>query len=217
MSPEGGATVVTEPREAVAADGLEVRYHGGPQPAVAGVAFTLAPGEGLLVAGAEASGKTSLLRGLLGLAPAGGDVRVLGAAPGDPAALRRVGYGPEGRDFAGSLTAGELLGALARLRGAARPADAVADALGRAGLAGAARRRGAAMGPEEARRLSLAAAILGDPELMVLDDPWEFPETIAEIGRARARGAAVIATTREPAAFADALGRTLALADGKPA
>ena len=217
MSPEGGATVVTEPREAVAADGLEVRYHGGPQPAVAGVAFALAPGEGLLVTGAESSGKTSLLRGLLGLAPAGGEVRVLGAAPGDPAALRRVGYGPEGRDFAGSLTAGELLGALARLRGAARPADAVADALGRAGLAGAAPRRGSALSLEETRRLSLAAAILGDPALVVLDDPWEFSETAEEIARARARGAAVIVTAREPAALVDALGRTLVLVDGKPA
>lgn len=217
MSSEGGAIVVTGPREAVAADGLEVRYHGGPQPAVAGVAFALAPGEGLLVTGAEASGKTSLLRGLLGLAPAGGDVRVLGAAPGDPAALRRVGYGPEGRDFAGSLTAGELLGVLARLRGAARPSDAAADALGRVGLAGAARRRGSALTLEETRRLSLAAAILGDPELLVLDDPWEFAETGAEIARARARGAAVNATAREPAALADALGRTLVLVEGKPA
>jgi len=217
VSSEGGATIATEPREAVAADGLEVRYHGGPQPAVAGVAFALAPGEGLLVTGAEASGKTSLLRGLLGLAPAGGEVRVLGAAPGDPAALRRVGYGPEGRDFAGSLTAGELLGVLARMRGAARPADAVADALGRAGLAGAARRRGSALSLEETRRLSLAAAILGDPELLVLDDPWEFAETAEEIARARARGAAAIATAREPAALVDALGRTLVLVDGKPA
>ena len=215
MSPEGGATVVTEAREAVAADGLEVRYQGGPQPAVTGVTIALAPGDGLLVAGAESSGKTSLLRGLLGLAPAGGDVRVLGAPPGDAAALRRVGYGPEGRDFAGSLTAGELLGIIARLRGAGR--EAVDDALVRAGLVGAARRRGTAMDLEEARRLSLAAGILADPELLVLDDPWEFPETAAEIARARGRGAAVIATAREPATLADALGNTLLLVDGRPA
>ena len=215
MSAEGAASVATAARETVAADGLEVRYHGGPQPAVTGVAIALAPGDGLLVAGAESSGKTSLLRGLLGLAPAGGDVRVLGAPPGDAAALRRVGYGPEGREFAGSLTAGELLGVIARLRGAGR--EAVEHALGRAGLAGAARRRGTALGLEEARRLSLAAAVLGDPDLLVLDDPWEFPETAAEIARARARGAAVIATTREPASLAETLGRTLTLVDGKPA
>jgi len=216
VTPQGGATVVTEARQAVAAEGLEVRYHGGPQPAVTGVSIALAPGDGLLVTGDESSGKTSLLRGLLGLTPAGGDVRVLGAPAGDPAALRRVGYGPQGREFAGALTAGELLGVIARLRGAARPREAVADALGRAGLGGA-RLRGTGLGPEEARRLSLAAAILGDPELLVLDDPWEFPDTVAEIARARARGAAVIVTTREPAAFSEALGRTLTLVDGKPA
>jgi ABC-2 type transport system ATP-binding protein len=217
VTPEGGATVVTEAREAVAAEGLEVRYHGGPQPAVTGVSLALAAGEGLLVTGEESSGKTSLLRALLGLTPAGGEVRVLGAPPGDPAALRRVGYGPQGREFPGALTAGELLGVIARLRGSARPREAVADALGRAGLGDAGRLRGAAIGPEEARRLSLAAAVLDDPDLLVLDDPWEFPETAAEIARARARGAAVIVTTREPAAFAEALGRTLTLVDGKPA
>jgi hypothetical protein len=55
---------------------------------------------------------------------------------------------------------------------------------------------------------------MGDPDLLVLDDPWEFPETIAEIARARGRGAAVIATTREPARLAEALGRTMTLVDG---
>jgi ABC-type multidrug transport system ATPase subunit len=215
VSSEVGAPPATERRELVAAEDLEVRYQGGPQPAVTGVTVALGPGEGLLVAGAEASGKTSLLRGLLGLTPAGGSVRVLGAAPGDPAALRRVGYGPQGRDFPGLLTAGELLGALARLRGA--PAGAVADALGRAGLPDGRRLRGAALGPEGARRLSLAAAVLGDPDLLVLDDPWEFPETLDAIAAARARGAAVIATTREPASLADALGRTLTLVDGRAA
>ena len=216
MSRDRGAPVVAEPREVVSAEGLEVRYH-GPQPAVAGVDLTLAPGGGLLVAGAEAAGKTSLLRGLLGLTPAGGRVRVLAEPPGRPAALRRVGYGPQGQGFAGGLAAGELVRVVARLRGASDPGATARAALERAGLGGAERLRGSALGLEDARRLSLALAIAGEPALLVLDDPWEFPETVAEIELARERGGAVIVASRDGAALAPFLGRTLLLVDGVPA
>jgi ABC-type multidrug transport system ATPase subunit len=170
-----------------------------------------------VVAGEAGAGKTSLLRALLGLAPSAGRARVLGAPPGAPAALRRVGYGPQGREFAGAGRARELVRLLARVRGLAAPDAAAEDALERAGLDAGARRAAVAAGPEQARRVSLACGVLGDPDLLLLDDPWELPETLAEVARARARGAAVVVTARDPAPFAAALGRTLTLVDGVPA
>ena len=82
----------------VAADGLEVRYHGGPDPAVRDVSLRLGPGEGLLVAGPAGAGKTSLLRGLLGLVPLAG--RGAGCPPGSATGRRaRLRLGPaRGRD-----------------------------------------------------------------------------------------------------------------------
>ena len=74
----------------VEAEDLEVRYHGGPEPAVRGVSLALAAGEGLLVSGSAGSGKTSLLRGLLGMVEHRGRAAVLGAPVGAPSAVGSV-------------------------------------------------------------------------------------------------------------------------------
>ncbi len=66
------------------------------------------------------------------------------------------------------------------------------------------------------RRLSLALAIAGDPDLVVLDDPWVLSDTLREIAQARRRGAAVLVAAIRPAGLAPALGRRITLADGAP-
>jgi ABC-type multidrug transport system ATPase subunit len=197
---------VTDAGAVVAADGLEVRYHGGPDPAVRGVSLRLGPGEGLLVAGPAGAGKTSLLRGLLGLVPRAGEVR----------APDRVGYGPQGSGFTSGLRVDESVRMVARLRGAADPRGAAADALSRAGLGYVTRWRTRRLDAEGWRRLSLALAIADDPPLIVLDDPWVLSDVLREIGRARERGAAVLAASSRPAGLAPALGRRLDMADGAP-
>lgn len=197
---------------AVVAEGVEVRYHGGPQPAVRGAGLSLAPGEGLLVTGPPGAGKTSLLRALMGLVPAGGAIRVLGAPPGAPATRRRIGYGPGGDGYARDLTLREAVAAVAALRGGG-PASA-AGALERAGLTLVAGLRTERLDEEGFRRLSLAVAVACDPDVLVLDDAVPLPETIDEVRAARARGAAVIAAAEGPAGLAHALGGRLALADG---
>ena len=67
------------------------------------------------------------------------------------------------------------------------------------------------------RRLSLALAIAGDPDLVVLDDPWVLSDTLREIAAARA-GAAPPCwwPPIRPAGLAPALGRRITLADGAP-
>jgi ABC-type multidrug transport system ATPase subunit len=198
----------------IAAEDLEVRYHGGPDPAVRGVSLRLGPGEGLLVSGPGGSGKTSLLRGLLGLVPARGRIAVLGGPPEAAASRGRVGYGPQGGGFAHGLVVAELARAVAAIRGAADPAAAADAALERAGLRFVTGWRTARLDAEGFRRLSLALAITGDPDVVVLDDPWALTETLAEIRRARARGAAVVAASRRPAGLGPALGGRLILREG---
>ena len=122
--------------------------------------------------------------------------------------MARVGYGPQGKTFIERHTGREIVNLVATLR-IGRPAAEVADdALDRAGIPSR-QRDVRALDVEEVRRVAFACAIAGDPELIVLDDPWEFPETIAEIERARARGAAVLVATDEPGGFAVLLGGTI--------
>jgi ABC-type multidrug transport system ATPase subunit len=101
------------------------------------------------------------------------------------------------------------------IRTGRRAADVAEDALTRAGLPE--ERRGTrTLEIEEVRRTALACALAADPQLLVLDDPWEFVETEQEIARARGRGAAVIVASHEPGGFPAMLGRTLMLKEGRP-
>jgi ABC-type multidrug transport system ATPase subunit len=206
---------VSGPPAVVAAEDLEVRYHGGPEPAVRGVTLRLGAGEGLLVTGPPGAGKTSLLRALLGLVEHRGAATVHGAPPGAAGARGRTGYGPQGEGFAAGLRVGETVRAALAARGA-DDAAATAAAIERAGLSYVADWRTARLDAEGHRRLALALAIAGDPALVVLDDPWILSDTLREIAAARARGAAVLAAAARPGGLAPALGGRLALADGAP-
>jgi ABC-type multidrug transport system ATPase subunit len=203
----GGRSLDGEPGALLSAEGLEVRYHGGPDPAVRGVALRLGPGEGLLVCGPPGAGKTSLLRGLLGLVPHGGTVRLPGAG--------RVGYGPQGDAFAQGLRVDETARMVAAARRVPEPGAAAGQALERAGLGYVTRWRTSRLDAEGVRRLSLALAIAGDPDLVLLDDPWTLSDTLHEIARARGRGAAVLATATAPAGLAPALGGRVDMVDGE--
>lgn len=199
----------------VAVRDLGVVYQRGGEPAVDGVSFELRRGDGLLIAGDPGAGKTSVLRALMGLVVASGDVTVFGHAPGDPALAGRIGYGPQGRTFTEAHSPRAIVRLVGRIRGI-RDAAAGDDALERAGIPPG-RRDSRALDMEELRRVALACALAGDPDLLVLDDPWEFPETVAEIARARERGAAVLAASHDPGGLPDLLGRTITLVNGSTA
>jgi ABC-2 type transport system ATP-binding protein len=199
---------------AVTARNLEVRYARGGAPAVTGVDLDLDPGKVLLVTGPAGSGKTSVLHGLLGLAPATGAIAVLGRPPGDPDALRRTGLAPQGRPVDPRLTAREVAALVATLRRA--PAGAIDESLAEVGLS-APQRPAGRLDPEEMRRLTLALARIGNPDILVLDDPWEMPETLETVVSARERGAAVILASAEPGSMARLADATLRLVEGHPA
>lgn len=193
---------------------MEVRYARGGALAVTGVDLTMMPRSVLLVTGDPGSGKTSLLHGLLGLAPVAGGLNVLGHAPGHPDALRRTGLAPQGRPFDPRLTARETAALVAGLR--STPADGVQTAFDAVGLTAPDTLTGR-LDPENTRRLSLALALIGQPDLVMIDEPWEMPETVDTVITSRERGAAVIVCCAEPGSLRDLADNTLRLVEGRPA
>ncbi len=195
----------------VSARDVEIVYQRGGDLAVHSLTLSLNAGEGLLLTGEHGAGKTTFLRGLLGLMNYSGQIRLFGSElPGT--ANRRIGYGPQGRTFLGGLRPIEVVTTVATLR-TPTAEESATDALTRAGLP--TNRHGArTLEVDELRRVALACAIVGDPALLILDDPWEFAETHEEIVRARSRGAAVIVATHDPGGFPALLGRTVTLQAG---
>lgn len=130
-------------------------------------------GEVLGLLGHNGAGKTTAMKLILGLIrPSSGSVRVLGMNPcGSGAAqLRmRIGYLPENVSFYPQLSGREVLRYFARLkRVAARHAD---ELLERVGLSDAASRRVNTYSKGMRQRLGLAQALLGEPRLLLLDEP----------------------------------------------
>ena len=152
----------------VRTDGLTKRY--GARAAVDGVTLEVRRGEVYGFLGPNGAGKTTTLRMLLGLVrPTGGTASVLGRPPGAPDALRRVGALVEGPGFYPYLSGRQNLRVLARYRGLD---DRAADrALDRVDLAGRGKDRFRTYSLGMKQRLGVAAALLGDPDLLILDEP----------------------------------------------
>lgn len=175
--------------------GFSVRHRRSPQAAVDGVDLTVGPGDIAVVVGGPGSGKTTLLHGLLGVTPSSGDAELLGAPAGDPALRRRIGFGPQGNPAPPGARVGELVELVGRLRRIGDLTGQVGATLERCGLGDSREVPAARLDAEGARRLSLACATIGAPALILLDDPWESPETAAAIEPALAGGGAVLMTT----------------------
>jgi heme exporter protein A len=175
------------------------------------LSFALQPGELLRVAGANGSGKTSLLRILCGLlAPTQGAVRWKGSEIG---ALREeyatqlvyLGHAPAVKE---DLTAAENLAITCRLAGNPQPQASIAEALERFRLSSAPTKK---LSQGQRRRAALARLVLsGRQPLWLLDEPFSAldPEGIAVLKallqEQRSRGGAVVFTTHQDAGTADA-------------
>ena len=138
--------------------------------AVDGVTLSVRRGEVYGFLGPNGAGKTTTLRMLLGLiAPTAGRVSVLGRPPGHPATLARVGSLIEGPAFYPYLSGRDNLRVVARY---ARAKEArVNEVLKAVDLADRAGDRFATYSLGMKQRLGVAAALLKDPELIVLDEP----------------------------------------------
>ncbi|MFJ3906555.1 ABC transporter ATP-binding protein [Streptomyces sp. NPDC090025] len=184
----------------IEADALHRTYTGGFE-AVGGISFTVPRGEIFALLGTNGAGKTSTVELLEGLAaPSGGTVRVLGHDPyTQRAAVRpRIGVMLQEGGFPADLTVAETVRMWSGCTTGARP---LAEALDSVGLGHRADVRTKQLSGGERRRLDLALALLGDPEVLFLDEPttgldaegrrdtWELVRGL------RARGTTVVLTT----------------------
>ena len=148
---------------------LTKRY--GPVTAVDALTFDVAPGLVTAFLGPNGAGKTTTLRMLLGLvAPTEGEALIGGRRYADLASPRRtVGAVLEATGFHPGRTGRDHLRVIAR--GAGLDAKKVTEVLDRVGLTAAADRRVGGYSLGMRQRLGLAAALLGDPQVLVLDEP----------------------------------------------
>ncbi|MGM9442594.1 ABC transporter ATP-binding protein [Streptomyces murinus] len=153
--------------------GLTRVYGGGSDgfEAVRGISFSVARGEIFALLGTNGAGKTSTVELLEGLAaPTGGEIRVLGHDPyRERTAVRpRTGVMLQEGGFPAELTVAETARMWAGCTSGARPA---AEVLARVGLGDRLGVRVKQLSGGERRRLDLALALLGDPEVLFLDEP----------------------------------------------
>jgi ABC-2 type transport system ATP-binding protein len=144
--------------------------------ALAGVSFAVLPGELFGLLGPNGAGKTTAVKILLGLThPASGAARILGLPVSDPESRRRVGYLPEGHRFPGYLTARQTLSIFGRMSGVGGAAlrERIPDLLSRLALEDWADVKVKKFSKGMTQRLGLAAALVHDPEVLLLDEPTD--------------------------------------------
>jgi ABC-2 type transport system ATP-binding protein len=135
-----------------------------------GVSLSVETGSVTGMLGPSGSGKTTLMRAIVGVqVVAGGIVRVLGLPAGVPALRRRVGYLTQAPSVYLDLTVAENLSYFARILDVGR--ERVEAVLGTVDLGGFGDRIVRTLSGGELSRVSLATALLGEPELLVLDEP----------------------------------------------
>src|SRR3982075_2664765 len=148
-----------------------VTKHYGDKTAVDDLTFTVRPGIVTGFLGPNGSGKSTTRRLILGLdGPSGGEVTVDGRAYRDfPAPLHEVGVLLEARSVHTGRSAYHHLLALAQTHGI--PRSRIRELISLVGLDEVARKRAGQFSLGMGQRLGIAAALLGDPEVLILDEP----------------------------------------------
>jgi ABC-2 type transport system ATP-binding protein len=142
--------------------------------ALRGITLAVERGEIFGFLGPNGAGKTTTIKILMGLIyPSGGRAELLGAPAGDRAAKARVGYLPENPYFYDYLSVRELLDMVGRLHGLPRATRRRRSGalIERVGLEAAADRPLRSFSKGMLQRAGLAQALIGEPELVVLDEP----------------------------------------------
>jgi len=141
--------------------------------AVDGLDLDVTTGEVVGFIGPNGAGKTTTIKVLMGfLKPNRGSVRLLGEAAGSVAARRRIGYLPEVALYYPFLSAREALRLYAKLADVPRAQreDAISALIERVGLSGRDKERLSGFSKGMLQRVGIAQAIMGEPDLLILDE-----------------------------------------------
>ena len=178
-------------------ESLHKRY--GDRVAVDGVSFSVERGEIFGILGPNGAGKTTTVESIAGLrTPDAGTIRVLGLEPRDPQLRRRVGVQLQQSALPAKLKVEEALRLYASFHEAPADPEALIEELG---LDGSRAVPYAKLSGGQQQRLSIALALIGDPEVAILDelttglDPQARRDTWALIERIRDRGVTVLLVT----------------------
>lgn len=167
-SPLPGCLIHIMAKNAVETRGLRVRR--GRSTVIDGLDLAVPRGAIVGLLGPSGSGKTTLMRAIVGVQIfAGGTVSVLGQRAGSAPLRHRVGYMTQAASIYEDLSVRANLRYFARVQGA--PKSDVDRVLERTDLTGQADQLARTLSGGQANRVSLAAAMLGSPELLVLDEP----------------------------------------------
>ncbi|HTU16065.1 MAG TPA: ABC transporter ATP-binding protein [Solirubrobacterales bacterium] len=135
-----------------------------------GVSLRVAAGSVTGLLGPSGCGKSTLMRSIVGVQIiAGGTVEVLGSEAGSKGLRSRVGYVTQAPSVYGDLSIGENLRYFAAITGAS--AEKVRQIVGAVGLDGMEDRIVGSLSGGQRSRVSLASALLGDPDVLILDEP----------------------------------------------
>ena len=157
----------------------------GGHPALRGVDLTVERGIAFGLIGLNGAGKTTFIKSLLGVVrPSAGTVKILDGDPEDPAVRARIGYLPERLLLPHASTPLAFLASVARLKRLPSRDDDARRQLVRVGLENDSDRKIGGFSKGMRQRLGLAAALLGDPELLILDEPTDG---VDPLGRADVR------------------------------
>ena len=176
---------------AVRVDSVTRRF--GAVLAVDNVSLTVGHGETIALLGPNGAGKTTTISMLLGLSqPDSGSIEIFGSAPGSAAAHANVGAMLQDGGMMPGVLVGELLGMVRSLYQAPLALDEVVEI---SQLRGLEKRRVDRLSGGQSQRLRLAMALIGDPRLLILDEPtaamdvetrrgfWHAMEGFTERGR----------------------------------
>ena len=192
--------------------------------AVDGLSLAVRRGEVFGLLGPNGSGKSTTIKMILGLLdPSAGSVRLFGCAPRSVEARRRLGYLPELSYLHPFLTARETLLYYAGLCGLKRAVatERARQLLEMVGLADVAKRPVSGFSKGMARRVALAAALIGKPELLVLDEPTSGLDPISTkevktlVKALKAGGMTILLTSHLLADAEDVCDRVMILNRGK--
>lgn len=206
-----------------------LRFGYGPVPVIDGAELIIEPGRLDVLTGPNGSGKSTLLKLVVGLlSPTSGEVRVLGRPPSDPSIRRHIGYAPQGSPGRTVLPVSviEVVGAgitpMKPLVSRFGPADRerVDRALSAVGLHDLSRECIFELSGGQQQRAVLARALVGDPAVLLLDEPTTGidrafrSQLVRELRHRADSGATVVVVSHDPEDFHPVVDRILALEEG---